>query len=567
MKKIITCLAVSTLFAPAVLASEPTQAKTVETVSFENTELAFKVLSQLDVFEPVDDSYFQIKGKGKPKYDTPWLGLINDDNYCQLHRAAFVEDPQSTTFEKPKFIASSPPSSLMRSKVIPGVGIDLQPNIGAHTRKDQKENFTFALKPDAQIFFSSVGAGIYKQIGKHVGCLGQAVSHIPGHYTLNRKDMVAESASLYAKKFEKRPQCFNNDKFFPETYILYNEESCRAYFEVINSAEYAKQKEEKKIVHIRKVGAGSHRGQGVAPVNDVEEASLRETYQNGTLCGQVTQNFIVQTYIHNPLLLHGRKFDFRMYMLIASTNPLIVFYHDGFLRVSLATYDANSDDKKVLLTNLILNKEIYDQVRNGSLFNGMNEEDLKIAQQWSFERLFDYLYETKVVTDPNWLDNYLRPEFKKAMIHLIKMSSHTFLKRSPLYELHGVDFMLDTDLNLWFIEANSGPALGGYSVPMEKFITKMLQDHFEVVSGLVKSRMKRVADYVNNIISSGEVGTKKDPFKVKNLQKKINEFKAISSNAFEEEFEPSPTNGFSKIIDENETGVNRYQGLIDKECL
>ena len=35
-----------------------------------------------------------------------------------------------------------------------------------------------------------------------------------------------------------------------------------------------------------------------------------------------------------------------MYMLIASVDPLIVYYHDGFLRVSLTVYDKNSNDVK-----------------------------------------------------------------------------------------------------------------------------------------------------------------------------------------------------------------------------
>jgi len=33
---------------------------------------------------------------------------------------------------------------------------------------------------------------------------------------------------------------------------------------------------------------------------------------------------------------------------------------------------------------------------------------------WSMEKLADFLYERKIVDDPNWLENYLKPEFKKA---------------------------------------------------------------------------------------------------------------------------------------------------------
>jgi len=33
---------------------------------------------------------------------------------------------------------------------------------------------------------------------------------------------------------------------------------------------------------------------------------------------------------------------------------------------------------------------------------------------WSMEKLSKFLNEKKIINDPNWLDNYLRPEFKKA---------------------------------------------------------------------------------------------------------------------------------------------------------
>jgi len=540
---------------------------TFHSYRFDNPMLAYKILSQLDIFEPVNDSVFGAVKEGANKYHVPWFGMINDDNYCNKHRAYFVENPENL-FEEMNFITTAPPSSLMRGKVLAAMGNDIMPHIGSHMRKNEKENFLFEVRPDAHILFSSSSSGLYKHIGKHLACLTQAVSNIPGHSSFSRKDIAAESAINYAKNFQDRPQCFNHDKFFPETWLLYNKEACQEFFNKFNSEEYLKQKAEKKIVYIRKVGSGAHRGAGVFPVTDEEETFLRETYQNGSLCGKINSNFLVQHYIHNPLLLEGRKFDFRMYMLVASTNPLMVFYHDGFLRVSLGNYDNNSTDKKVLLTNLALNKQIYQEVKDGNLFNGMDEEQLKVAQQWSFERLQAYLLKTGVITDPNWLDNYLRPEFKKAMIHLIRMASYNFLKRSSLYELYGVDFLLDQNLNLWFIEANSGPALGGYSQPMEKFIAKMIGDHFQVVMGLIRSRAKRVVNYVNKVIESDlAVEGKDDKVFIKDLKQRIAEFKTVSRNYFEKEFEPSADNGFQKIVDDNLYGTSRYQGLIDEDCI
>jgi hypothetical protein len=33
---------------------------------------------------------------------------------------------------------------------------------------------------------------------------------------------------------------------------------------------------------------------------------------------------------------------------------------------------------------------------------------------WSMEKLANFLYSKNITNDPNWLDNYLRPQFKKA---------------------------------------------------------------------------------------------------------------------------------------------------------
>lgn len=48
---------------------------------------------------------------------------------------------------------------------------------------------------------------------------------------------------------------------------------------------------------------------------------------------------IVQRYICHELAYEGRKFDLRIYYLVASAKPLVVLYHDGYLRVSPHEYN------------------------------------------------------------------------------------------------------------------------------------------------------------------------------------------------------------------------------------
>jgi len=529
---------------------------------FHNPKLAHKVLSLIDKFHPVNNSYYVGRFDGKGRYSLPYYGLKSTDDYCRKHRAHVTSNPE-TIFEELNMVLTAHKTSLMRTKCIKGLAEDMHPKVGFHMKQKDADAKLYEIKPNVTLFHTKTPMFIHKHIGKHFSCTTQLSNHIPGHSSLDRKDYVAENAIKYGEKYVERPQCFSHDKIFPKTWLLYNEEHCKDFFKILNSKGYKQLKKERTIVYIRKIAARSHRGEGVQPVNQKEEDALKELYGNGKLCGNITKSYIVQNYVHNPLLLDGHKFDFRMYMLIASTNPLMAFYHDGFLRVTLAEYDVSSGEKKALLTNLALNKQIYDDVKGGNLYKGMDEESLKLAQQWNFDRLQEYLLEKGIISDPNWLDNYLRPEFKKAMVHLLRLSSFSFLKHSSLYELYGVDFMLDEDLNLWFIEANSSPAIEGYSIPMEKFIVKMVRDHFELMTGLLRSRMKRIVDYINYLDLNGIVKNKKQGrVIVSNIKEKVEHFNSITKNYFEDEFLPSSDNGFVKILDENLHGTYRYQNLL-----
>ena len=55
----------------------------------------------------------------------------------------------------------------------------------------------------------------------------------------------------------------------------------------------------------------------------------------------------------NPLLIHGKKFDIRCYMLISSVKPLIILYHPGYVRLSMFDFDPNDGNLLTHLTNQV----------------------------------------------------------------------------------------------------------------------------------------------------------------------------------------------------------------------
>lgn len=51
---------------------------------------------------------------------------------------------------------------------------------------------------------------------------------------------------------------------------------------------------------------------------------------------------IIQKYIQNPLLIQNLKFDLRIYVLVVSVEPLVVYiYKDGLTRMATEEYKVN----------------------------------------------------------------------------------------------------------------------------------------------------------------------------------------------------------------------------------
>jgi len=530
---------------------------------FIDSKLASSILQELDVFES-DPINFFANGTAKMK-KFPFQPFNLDDDYCKKHREYFAQNSQSV-FEEQKYVTDHWLNSTLRQRVIPDIGIDLLPEMTLETPKSLNVKYDMPL--DAHVAFTFIETYYSMEVGKHFACLSQTYNHIPGHDSLYRKDSVGQVLTRYSKLYESLPQCFSYDKFFPKTWVMYNQEQCQDFFNAINNEKYLEQAQEGKVAYLRKIGYGVHAGQGVFPFYKDQEDHMRNLYKNGSECGKVKDNNVMQHLISNPLLLDGHKFDFRIFMLIASTNPFIVYYHDGYLRGSLYSYDPSSKDKQSFVTNIVLNKDLFEIAEQNGTYQGMTKEDLQKSSYWNFERFASHLLEKGLIQDPNWLDNYLRPEFHKAMVHLIRMSQSKFLKRSSLFELLGMDFMMDSNFDIWFIEANVRPLLRGWMDESHKHFTGMLKDQFDIVFGLLKSRTKRIVNYVNGIIKSKEYNVdEQGQLRLINLIENRKEFLKISQNYFEPEFEPLETNKFAPIVNENYSGTNKYFGLLESDCI
>lgn len=515
---------------------------------FDDPAKAYFFLEKLDVFEAVGQL-------AESNYSLPVSGFKINNNYCQEHRAYIVNHPE-IIFENLNLIMNHYPEHKLRSQVVPALGAnDIHPEVTVKDRKSASQ-FKYDMRLDATIFFMYNVFHRRREVGRQYSCTSQASNSIPGNHKMTRKDFLGQALVEYSRKYTDKPHCFNFKKQFPKTWILAKEDQCRDFFAEFNSEVYQELKKERKMVYFRKIGAHVHEGKGVFPVTDEEEVYLNNLYENGTKCGQVRENNLIQYNVHNLLLVHNRKFGFRIFMLVASTNPLLVYYHDGYARLSLNEYDPKSKEIITFVTNIGQN------IKEAEKRTGLTEQEIQEFTLWRLEDFHDHMIQQGLVTDPNWINNHLRAELKKTMIHLIRMTQSAFFRRSSVFELYGLDFVMDEDMNLWFIECNTTPLLQGFTEKSTKLLNQMLADTLEIELGLVRSRMKRIINYINYLSKELDY----DSF-MKSLSQRKEEFKNAARNRFEPEFEPRPENNFHKIIDEREQGTKRYSELIPADCL
>jgi len=141
------------------------------------------------------------------------------------------------------------------------------------------------------------------------------------------------------------------------------------------------------------------------------------------------------------------------------------------------------------------------------------------------------------------------------------MTSANFWKKSNVYELFEMEFVLDDNLQLWFIESKPTPSFGG-SQP--KFIGKMLSDLFEIEYAFYRSRMVRIIELMRKVQQDSSKFSD-----TKTIQKWKAQYKDASVNKLESKFIPliKKTNEWKLIMTERFEGAKAYLGHLSGKCL
>ncbi|XP_016980545.1 tubulin polyglutamylase TTLL13 [Drosophila rhopaloa] len=258
----------------------------------------------------------------------------------------------------------------------------------------------------------------------------QRVNHFPRSYEMTRKDRLYKNI--------ERMQHLRGMKHFdivPQTFVL-----------PIESRDLVVAHNKHRGPWIVKPAASS-RGRGIFIVNSPDQIPQDE-------------QAVVSKYIVDPLCIDGHKCDLRVYVLVTSFDPLIIYlFEEGIVRLATVKYDRHADNlwnPCMHLCNYSINKYHSDYIRSS------DAQDEDVGHKWTLSALLRHLKLQSCDTRQLMLN--IEDLIIKAVLacaQSIISACRMFVPNgNNCFELYGFDILIDNALKPWLLEINLSPSMG-----------------------------------------------------------------------------------------------------------
>ena len=187
---------------------------------------------------------------------------------------------------------------------------------------------------------------------------------------------------------------------------------------------------------------------------------------------------IISKYISNPDLIKGRKYDIRIYCFVTGTKPLKIYvYNEGIVRIAVEKYDLNINDLDNLfkhLTNVAINKKNKKFIEN---------DDNEYSNIWSLSMLKKHMIERGINFDEIFLK--IQDICIKSILTMyskeIKREKKYNIINGNIFELFGMDILIDKNMKPWLLEVNYSPSLSTIGNLEGRIKYKLFADIFNIL--------------------------------------------------------------------------------------
>ena len=336
------------------------------------------------------------------------------------------------------------------------------------------------------------------RLGEH-----QRVNHFPNHYELTRKDLLVKNVKRYRKDLEREAIRAGEDPavasrnassavdFLPATFTLPGEyalfadafrKETEALLPTAKDDEDAKSAARPRATSGRGVASSSRasrdlsarargrrkrptwimkptgkaQGKGIFLINSLQQtkrwasASYAGGAHNGLSLGaRGEEAYVVSRYVDDPLLIGGKKFDLRLYVVVTSFRPLRAFVSRlGFARFCAAKYVSSQSSKGDL-------DDHYAHLTNVAVQKKNAEYNEKHGGKWSLTNLRLFLESARGAE----ATSRLFKELDAVILKSLRAVQHVMHNDAHCFELYGYDMLIDEGLKPWLIEVNASPSL------------------------------------------------------------------------------------------------------------
>jgi len=306
----------------------------------------------------------------------------------------------------------------------------------------------------------------------------QRLGRIPTHKMLNDKGLYIKWMKLISQHTGQ------SIEYIPRTYILHDDDEIKEVLLMLQQELFVTTNNTNRISPnpwILKHGTSSS-GKGVTMMgpgsielrefykqlsvyydknsNKINSTSLVDSISSSKVSkfekDMKNSRYTLQAYICNLLLYQGRKFDLRVYWLVVSIDPLNVLFHYGQIRANPTIYNTThfeSDSLKHMTHaghgSEVLNWKVLEDLVTQHYETNKEELSLHVGTSTS---PFDH-----VVNQMKHILGHIVESYKDIAFQSIITKQQ--LSSDDGYQLFGADFSIDEDLDVFFIEVQTGPLL------------------------------------------------------------------------------------------------------------
>ena len=179
------------------------------------------------------------------------------------------------------------------------------------------------------------------------------------------------------------------------------------------------------------------------------------------------KKYLISRYVMNPLLIKGKKFDMRAYVLVTGMDPLkIYFYRDGYLKLTVKNFTLDRNhltDGCVHITTSDTNLECFDG-KEYKYDTTIYDANSNFYSYVHFER-----YCAKHGINYTYIMEQFKDIFVKTFISLnsnfLELIKQKKLYDKNLYQLYGLDLIVDANSRVHLLELNRDPSMrNGHAV-------------------------------------------------------------------------------------------------------